>query len=57
MPKKIARAARQITQRQPKRDVALDPDYIADLETSDSQRSKHMADHAAGKPVKRPQPR
>jgi hypothetical protein len=54
MPKKIARAARQITQRQPKRHVALD---LADLETSDSQRSKHMADHAAGKPVKRPQPR
>lgn len=39
------------------RHVIPDPDYIAELEVSDGQCAKRMADRAAGKPVKRPQPR
>ena len=38
------------------RRLGPDPDYVADLETNDGQRLKRMADRAAGKPVRRPQP-
>ena len=51
-------AAHQVTKRVPvTRHVIPDPDHIADLEMSDGQRMKRMADRAAGKPVKRPHPR
>ena len=57
MRKKTTPAARQITRRTPARRVTPDPDHTADLEMSDGQRMKRMADRARGKPVKRPQPR
>jgi len=58
MARKTESAKKEMTGRPPvARHVIPDPDYIAELELSDGQRAKRMADRAAGKPVKRPQPR
>jgi hypothetical protein len=57
MAKPSASTKRELTARKPSRHVIPDPDYIADLEVSDGQRAKRMADRDRGKTVKRPQPR
>jgi hypothetical protein len=57
MAKKIDRVAPAHQAPPGARHVVPDADYIADLEMTDSQRSKRMTDRMAGKPVRRPQPR
>jgi hypothetical protein len=59
--KKPVPPSRQITDRRADRDaertVTPDTYYLADLEISDGQRMKRMADRDKGKRVKRPEPR
>jgi hypothetical protein len=50
MPKKVARAARRITKRRAMRQIVPDADYVADLEITDSQRSKRMASESPVSP-------
>jgi hypothetical protein len=54
LPRDVVRPKRP---RRPTQTVEPDPDYMADLETTDGQRFKRMKAADRGRPVARPKPR